>query len=457
EANKEVDMDGFVKALNSQKERSRAAAVVNTHDWVIVKNDDDVEFTGYECFENDCEILRYRKVNSKNKEQYQLVLNRTPFYAESGGQVGDTGLLIHGDEKIRITDTRKENNLILHFADSLPSMPEATFHAVIDKSRRTMITCNHSATHLMHAALKEVLGSHVNQKGSLVNEEHTRFDFSHFARVTDEELRKIEHIVNTRIRQNIPLEEMRNVPIEEAIKMGATALFGEKYGEYVRVITFDPAFSRELCGGTHVKATGEIGLFRIVSESAVAAGVRRIEAITAEKSDEWVNKQAGELQRLSELLKNPRDIGQKVISLLDENEQLHEQVRILIDEKTQLIKKDLIAKIHEVNGVRVITEQVVLPDTDAIKKISFELKNQVENLFFLAGAEIEGKAHLSLIISDNLVAEKNLNAIAIIRELSKEIQGGGGGQPFYATAGGKNPGGLKSAIDKGKKVVSTQI
>jgi alanyl-tRNA synthetase len=296
--------------------------------------------------------------------------------------------------------------------------------------------------------LKLVLGNHVNQKGSLVNEEQTRFDFSHFAKVSDEEIQKIEKIVNEKIRENILLDEKRNVPVKQAMEMGATALFGEKYGEFVRVITFDPAFSVELCGGTHVPATGRIGLLKIVSESAVAAGVRRIEAVTAEKAEAYYKSLEAEIENLKVLLKNPRDLTQRVQQLLDENENLLKRIEQFNSEKTQQIKKVLMGKIRSVNGINLIAERIEIPTADALKNLSFELKNQVDNLFFLAGAEIDGKALLSLILSDNLVKDKNLNATNIIRELAKDIQGGGGGQPFYATAGGKDAGGLGKAIEK---------
>ena len=453
ESGKDVDMDGFHKCLEQQKERSRAAGSMDTDDWVVLRDESGVEFVGYDEFECDCVILKYRKVKSKNKVQYQLVLNKTPFYAESGGQIGDTGSLVSANEKIIITDTQKENNLIIHFCDRLPEDLLAKFHASIDKESRRMITNNHSATHLMHSALKRVLGEHVNQKGSLVNAEQTRFDFSHFSKVTDDEIAQIERMVNEKIRENIRLEEQRNVPVQKALDMGATALFGEKYGEYVRVITFDQEYSRELCGGTHVASTGQIGLFKIVSEGAVAAGVRRIEAITADKADEYFKQQEEKLNQLNELLKNPKDLTERVKQLLEENSALQEKMNQFVSQKAQGIKNELILKAKEINGINLIVDKLDLPTAEAIKNISFELKNQVNNLFFLAGAEIDGKAHLSLIISDTLIKDKNLNAMNIIRELSKEIQGGGGGQPFYATAGGKNPDGIENALEKGRSLV----
>ncbi len=450
----DVDMNGFHACLEQQKERSRAASAIDTDDWVVLREEGDVEFVGYDELECDCHILRYRKVKSKNKEQFQLVLNKTPFYAESGGQVGDTGTLTSANEKVTITDTQKENNLIIQFCDRLPEDLMAEFHATVNRENRRMITNNHSATHLMHSALKRVLGDHVNQKGSLVNTEHTRFDFSHFTKVTDEEIARIEQMVNEKIRENIRLEEQRNVPVQKAMEMGATALFGEKYGEYVRVITFDPNFSRELCGGTHVSSTGQIGLFKIISEGAVAAGVRRIEAITADKADAYYKLQEEKLSRLNEILKNPKDLTERVKQLLDENNSLQEKMNQFINQKAQGVKNELITKSKSVNGINVIVDKLDLPTADSIKNISFELKNQIDNLFFLAGAEIDGKAHLSLIISEHLIKEKNLNAMNIIRELSKEIQGGGGGQPFYATAGGKNPEGIDRALEKGRSMIS---
>ena len=444
----DVDMEGFNSSLEEQKKRSRAASVVDTEDWITVNKGENVEFAGYDELECETEILRYRKVKAKNKEQFQLVLNRTPFYAESGGQVGDTGYLKSEIENVLITDTQKENNLIIHFCDKLPVDLTTSFTAMVDKNRRKLITNNHSATHLMHSALKQVLGTHVNQKGSLVNENETRFDFSHFAKVSDAEIKQIEKIVNEKIRENILLEERRNVPIKEATDLGAMALFGEKYGDFVRVIIFDPKFSIELCGGTHVSSTGQIGLFKIVSESAVAAGVRRIEGITAVNAEAYIDQQNAELIAVRELLKNPKDAVQRVQELIEENADLLKKIEQFTAEKTQQVKKVLLDKIKKVNGINIIAERIDLPSSEAIKNLSFELKNQVENLFFLAGAEIDGKALLSLILSDNLVKEKNLNATNIIRELAKEIQGGGGGQPFYATAGGKNPAGIEQAIKK---------
>lgn len=453
ERNLEVDMDGFNKAMQEQKTRSRADAEKDLSDWIQVREDEPVDFVGYENYESDCEILRYREVKTKGKTQYQLVLNRTPFYAESGGQVGDTGTLSNGKETFHVYDTQKENNLIVHYCDKIPADLSATFHAKIDTTRRRNITGNHSATHLMHSALRNVLGTHVAQKGSLVNEEVTRFDFSHFTKVTDDEIEKIERIVNEKIRENIALNEQRNVPIAKAAEMGAMALFGEKYGEYVRVITFDPSYSVELCGGTHVKATGEIGLFKITSESSVAAGVRRIEAITGIGAENLMRGQNKELSEIKSLLKNPNDPLKGIQSLIDEQENLRKQIESLIQEKAQIIKNELKQKVTHVNGFNYIAEKIELASADAVKNISYDLKNQIENLILLLGTEIDGKPHVSLIISDNLVKEKNLNASNLIRTIAKEIQGGGGGQPFYATAGGKDLGGLEKAIKVGRELL----
>ena len=454
ERNMEVDMDGFNKFMNEQKSRSRHAATMSTDDWIVVKGEDASEFVGYDELETETEIVKYRKIKKGNKEQFQIVMSRTPFYAESGGQVGDTGYIEADGMKVYVTDTQKENNIIIHFADELPKNLQATFSAVVNKAKRSLTTKNHSATHLLHAALKQVLGNHVNQKGSLVNEEHTRFDFSHFAKVTDEELEKIEHIVNTKVRENIFLDEQRNVPIKKAMEQGAMALFGEKYGEFVRVITFDKNFSVELCGGTHVKATGEIGYFKIVSESSVAAGVRRVEAITADGAQEYLKRQLLELQKVKELLNNPKDVLKGLEQLLEENAQLKSQTEKMMLEKARVIKSSLLQKIKPVNGINMIVAKVDIPSADAIKNISFEMKNQMENLFLFLGAEIEGKPHLSLILSENLVKDKGLNATTIIRTLAKEIQGGGGGQPFYATAGGKNLAGLQGALEKAKGLIA---
>lgn len=444
----EVDMIGFDKCMEEQKTRSRKATTLETEDWTIVGSKKSIMvFIGYGALESESKIVQYRKIKTKNKEQFQLVLDQTPFYAESGGQVGDTGYLDYGTEKISIVDTKKENGVIVHFVDKLPKDFSKPFKAVVNKTKRNLTENNHSATHLLHAALRKVLGTHVEQKGSLVNDEYLRFDFSHFSKVTDEELSQIEQIVNEKIRENI-VSDIRELPIDEAKKLGAMALFGEKYGDVVRVVTFDKNYSVELCGGTHVHATGQIRLFKIISESAVAAGIRRIEAITSVKAEEYVNQQLSVISQLKDLLKNPKDVTKSVQALVEQNSELNKQVETLLKDKAKHLKVELLQKIKIHKGINFISERIDLAAPEVIKDLSFELRNEVQNLFMVLGAEIKGKPSLSVIISDNLVAEKRLNASTIVRELAKEIQGGGGGQPFYATAGGTNLSGLEKALEK---------
>jgi len=450
-----VDMDGFNKALQIQKDRSRAATAIDTGDWVVVNEDEGFEFVGYDTLTATTEIVKYRKVVTKNKEQYQLVLSVSPFYAEGGGQVGDSGELVSEEtgEKIYITDTKKENGLFVHFANKLPLELKGTFVAQVDKNKRLDTENNHSATHLLHAALKQVLGSHVNQKGSLVNADILRFDISHFAKMTDEEIKQVEDIVNAKIRENIPLKEERNVPYQQALDSGVTALFGEKYGDFVRVITFDDQFSKELCGGTHVKATGQIGFFKIIGESAVAAGVRRIEAITGTKSAAVIREHFELVQHLKELLNNPKDFVAALGKVLDENGALKKEIEKSITEKSLALKSDLEAKIQQVGDINFLATIVDLPNAEAVKTLAYAIKGGVSNLFLVIGAEFDGKPSLTVVISDELAKEKGLNAGHIVRDLAKDIQGGGGGQPFYATAGGKHAAGLKIAIERAKEFI----
>ncbi len=447
----EINMEGFNLALAEQKNRSRAATAVDTGDWVIVNQDNETEFVGYDLTEIETDILKYRKVSAKGKEQYQIVLRQTPFYAESGGQVGDTGRLEDHSRQfwVEITDTKKENGVIVHYTDTLPTDVDGKFWAVIDEDKRTLTTDNHSATHLLHSALKQVLGTHVNQKGSLVNADHLRFDFSHFAKISDEDLAQIEQIVNQKIRANIKLKEQRNVPYDEAITSGVTALFGEKYGDFVRVITVDDHFSKELCGGTHVNATGQIGYFKIVSESAVAAGVRRIEAITAAKAEEFIVNQSSELANLKNLLKGSQNIIVSVQALIEENAKLKKEVEINLLAKAGDMKKDIAAKAENINGINFIATHVDLPNADAVKNLAFEVKALVSDLYLVFTTLIEDKPGITVMIAENIVTE-TLNAAKIVRELGKEIQGGGGGQSFYATAGGKNADGLAQVFVKAK-------
>jgi alanyl-tRNA synthetase len=452
-----IDEEEFNRLLTEQKNRSRAATSVDTDDWMLIEKNKkstdntiaETEFVGYSELDCNSNIIRYRKVKAKNKEQFQIVLDKTPFYAESGGQVGDAGTIENINEKINITDTKKENGVIIHFCDKLPENMEASFVAKVNRNKRTYTENNHSATHLLHAALRNVLGTHVEQKGSLVNEDNLRFDFSHFSKITDEELAQIEKIVNTKIRENI-FSNIQQMTIDDAKKTGAMALFGEKYGDVVRVVEFDKNYSIELCGGTHVKATGQIGYFKIISEGAVAAGIRRIEAVTAIKAEEFFDNQTSTLNEVKAILKNNKDVVKSLSNLVEENNDLQKQLQSLLKEKAQSIKQTLLTKVVAKNGINVIVEQISFDSAEEIKNILFEIRNQVENCVCVIGAEVKGKPSISVIIDDNLVKDKNLNAGNIIRDLAKEINGGGGGQPFYAQAGGSKMEGLHTAMEKAK-------
>lgn len=447
-----VDINRFETAMEKQKSRSRKATTVESSDWEVANTvlNNQVEFVGYDKLEEKAEVFKFRKIKAKEKELYQVVLNKTPFYAESGGQIGDTGFLDFDGEKVKVLDTKKENDLIIHFIEKFPQNIRANdVLARVDTEKRKLTANNHSATHLLHAALRQVLGKHVQQKGSLVNPDYLRFDFSHFQKVTEDELQKIEQIVNEKIRENIS-QQTEIMPIKKAMDTGAMALFGEKYGEQVRVVTFDKNFSIELCGGTHVKSTGQIGYFKITSESAVAAGVRRIEAVTSVKAEEFINEKLNQLHEISNELKNPKNILNGIKNLLEENSRMKKEMESLYNLQAIVIKEQLKNKIQKINGVNFIGEIVKLNSAEVIKNLCFNLKNEVENLFLIVGADIDGKANLSLLISDNLVKENKLDAGKIIREVAKEIQGGGGGQPFFATAGGINVNGLQIAIEKTK-------
>ena len=457
EKNWQVDMEAYNNALLKQKERSRAATAIDTGDWIMVNPDLETEFVGYDDLEVETKLIKYRKVNLKGKEQFQLVLSKTPFYAESGGQVGDTGRIEDFSRLfyVEVTDTKKENGITVHFTDTLPEDLEGIMWAVVDEENRVLSQDNHSATHLLHSALKKVLGSHVNQKGSLVNPDYLRFDFSHFAKITEEELEKIEHLVNQKVRENIKLKEQRDVPYDQALSSGVTALFGEKYGDFVRIITFDDHYSKELCGGTHVKATGEIGYFKIISESAVAAGVRRIEAITAAKAEAYIVEQSKELNELKALLKGNKDIKAAVSSLLEENARLKKEAEKAIIEQAANLKHDIVHHVKTINGINLIATHVDLPHADAVKNLAFAVKDLVDNLFLVFTTLIDDKPGITVMLSENLVSDKSLDASKIIRELAKDIQGGGGGQPFYATAGGKNKDGLAAVLLKAEGLVHT--
>jgi alanyl-tRNA synthetase len=439
-----IDEEEFQRELQIQKERSRAATAVETDDWMQVNPDVTTQFIGYDVDTANVQIIKYRKVAQKLKTFYQLVLDQTPFYPEGGGQVGDKGVLRNESDTISIFDTKKENNLIIHLTDQIPADLSGTFSARIDTKRRDKTSLNHSATHLLHHALRTVLGTHVEQKGSLVNSEYLRFDFSHFAKVTDEEMEQIEALVVEAIHQNIMLDERRAVPIDEAKAMGAMALFGEKYGDNVRVIKFGE--SVELCGGIHVSNTAKIGLFKITSESAVAAGVRRIEAITGATAEMFFKEKAAKLDAINLLLKNPKDIEKAIDDLILKNQQLTKEIEQFQREKAKQVKSELKSKISEINGVHFLGEVVSL-DANSVKDILFQLKSETANFVGIIGNTEVEKCGLSLIISENLVESNNWNAAQLIREVSSHIQGGGGGQPFFATAGGKNSAGLATAIE----------
>ncbi len=439
----EVDENGFKAALQTQKDRSRQASNIEADDWVELMEDDVEEFIGYDHIEAKVYITKYRKVTVKGNQRYQLVFNVTPFYAEGGGQVGDKGYIENDECRVLILDTKKENKQIVHFSKDLPKNPRSKFRAVVESGRRAHTAANHSATHLLHEALRDILGTHVEQKGSLVSPEHLRFDFSHFQKVTEEELTQIEARVNQKIRENIHLEEFRSILLDEAKEMGAMALFGEKYGDVVRAIKFGTSI--ELCGGIHVNATGDIGLFKISSESAVAAGVRRIEAITSDKAFAVLEANTKKMESLSELLKNPKDVIKAVQDLMDQNKGLQKEIESLKRDKAGNVKGDLLNKIKDINGINFISDKLDM-DAGSVKDLAFQLKNEVDNLFLAIGAQDKGKATLTIMISDNLVNEKGWNAGQLIREWSKHIQGGGGGQAFFATAGGKNPDGIEKAL-----------
>lgn len=438
------DIEEFHAEMQKQKERARNAAAVETGDWIVLK-EGTTTFVGYDYTEYEVSILRYRQVKQKSQTLYQLVLDYTPFYAESGGQVGDTGVIVSEFETLEIIDTKKENNLPVHIAKKLPEQLDAPMMACVDTDKRAACAANHSATHLLDEALREVLGEHVEQKGSLVTPDSLRFDFSHFQKVTDKEIREVEHLVNAKIRQNIPLTEYRNIPIAEAKELGAIALFGEKYGDEVRVIQFGK--SVEFCGGTHVKATGHIGMMKIVSESSVAAGVRRIEAYTGARVEEMLDTIQDTLTDLKALFNNAPDLANAIRKYIDENAGLKKQVDEFMKEKEAQIKQTLLKNIQEINGIKVIKTCMPIP-AEAIKNIAFQLRGEItENLFFVAGTVDAQKPLLTVMLSDNLVAG-GLNAGKLVKDAAKLIQGGGGGQAHFATAGGKNADGLHAAVDK---------
>jgi len=450
-----VDQEQFNREMEAQKSRSKQAAETESGDWTELRTDDREEFVGYDWLNTEVKITRYRKVVTKKKELYQLVFNITPFYAESGGQIGDRGYIEHDGERVEILDTRKENDLIIHVAKKLPADPTATFKAVVNEDRRTRTANNHTATHLMHHALREVLGDHVEQKGSLVEPDYLRFDFSHFQKVTDEELREVEHRVNRMIRQNTPLEEHRSVPMSKAREMGAMALFGEKYGDTVRVVRFGDTV--ELCGGTHARATGQIGLFRIFRESSIAAGIRRVEALTGEAAERYIDEHVDMVRQIASTFEKQQDLVKAVKGMAEENTRLSRQVERFRKNVLGVIAKTLEEKMEKIGDAFLAVSRVEVDNATQLRDLSFQIRSRHPRVCLVLGAEVEGKAHLAIMLSDEVTGEFGLNAASMIREISGEIRGGGGGQTFFATAGGKNPAGIDSALEKAKRLIREAV
>jgi len=444
-----VDEKGFEAALQEQKQRGRADATKETGDWMIVHEGTETEFVGYdEAQADDIKVLKYRIIKEKGTAFNQMILSKTPFYAEGGGQVGDVGILTFGDEIVQVLDTKKENNVIIHYIKNLPQDLKAPISAQIDTHKRSLTENNHSATHLMHAALRDVLGTHVQQKGSLVKDELLRFDFSHFDKMTDEQIKSVETIVNARIRQNIALQEDRSIPIAEAEAAGAMMLFGEKYGDTVRMITFDKDFSRELCGGCHVDNTGQIGFFKIISESGIAAGVRRITAITSEYAQQYLTEKLDELESIRSMFKNPKNVVGSVEDLHEENKKLKKQIEKLQAAKAGDLQGELKSKVKLVDGVNVLAERISISDSKTAKTLLYNLEKELGNGVYLFGLESNGKPQLMLMISKAIVESRGWHAGNIVKSIAKEINGGGGGQAFFATAGGSKAEGLEAAISQ---------
>lgn len=453
ENNLQVDEEGFEKELQQQKTRSRAATVIDTEDWIVLNETPSTEFVGYDSLEVKSNVVRYRKVKAKGKEAFQLVLDTTPFYAESGGQVGDRGVLTFGMQTIEVIDTKKENNVTIHFTEKLPEQIEGEVIARVDEAFRRSTEVNHSATHLLHAALRQVLGTHVAQKGSLVNNEHLRFDFSHFSKVTDEEIAQIESIVNQKIRENVPVV-IKQMSKEEAVGMGAMALFGEKYGDVVRVVVMDPSYSVELCGGTHVGNTGELGFFKVKHETAVAAGVRRIEAVSGKAAEQLIHEQFSSLQQIKELLKNPKDVKKAVESLQLENAELKKKIESLEAKQLAAIRPTLLKKVEQVNGINFLGQIVEVSNVESLKKLCLDLKQELQNYVVVLAAKADGKAHVVIMLDEAVAAAKNLEAPKIIKEhIAPLIKGGGGGQKTLATAGGQDASTLLQVIEKVKSLL----
>ena len=453
EKNLKLDHNGFQEQFEKQKSRSRAASEVSTEDWTVVREDDEQEFIGYELLKTDVKLVRYRKeISTKYGTQYQLVFNLTPFYAEGGGQVGDKGYLeAPNGDVIYILNTKKENNVAIHITQNLPKNPTETFTAVVDSKQRFRIECNHTATHLLHQALREVLGTHVEQKGSAVNSKYLRFDFSHFSKMTNDEVQEVENFVNARIEGRLTLEEQRSVPMSQAVSQGALALFGEKYADVVRTIRFGNSI--ELCGGTHVKNTSDIWHFKIKSEGAVAAGIRRIEAITFDAVKKFFSESNQQFNQVRALLNNAANPVKSLTDLKLEIDHLKKQLERMKNEKAMAAKTELIGEVKKTNGLHFLARQLNL-DANSLKAISFEIGQQYDDLVLILASNHNEKAFLSCYISKPLVASKDLNASAIIRTLGSLIDGGGGGQAFFATAGGKKPDGITAALQKASEIIS---
>ena len=447
-----INKKEFDKELEAQKNRSRAASSTETGDWHILLKNTIEDFIGYENTTAEIRITRYRKLKQKKKELFQLVFDHTPFYPEGGGQIGDRGFIQKNNDKVHIIDTRKENDLIIHICSKLPEDPSQVFRAEVNNISREKTAAHHSATHLLHESLREILGMHIEQKGSLVAPDHMRFDFSHFKKISEEELNIIENSVNEKIRSNLILEEFRNIPVKQAEKMGAIALFGEKYGDEVRVIKFGN--SKELCGGIHVNTSGKIGLFKIISEGSIAAGIRRIEALAGSNAIEYINEKLNILNEISLLFKNPKDIKQALINIVEENSSMKKELAANSKDRLKAMRKFLVAKSYKKDGFNIIAVKIDAKSAGELKELSFQLKPEISNHIFIFGAEIDGKANLSIMISENLTKEKGLNASKLIKEVASEIKGGGGGQAFFATAGGSYPEGVQAAIDKAVELIS---
>jgi alanyl-tRNA synthetase len=446
ENNLNVDETAFEAEMKQQKDRSRAAGTVDAEDWITVNDVSSSEFVGYDSLEVRTRLVKYRKVKAKGKEAYQVVLEKTPFYAESGGQAGDTGVLNFAGEKVNVIDTKKENDLIIHFTEVLPGNIKTDVDALVNKTKRHHTAVHHSATHLLHAALRSVLGTHVAQKGSLVNEEHLRFDFSHFAKVSDEEIKKIEALVNEKIRQNIPVV-IKSMSKDEAVAMGAMALFGEKYGDVVRVVVMDPNYSIELCGGTHIGSTGELGFFKILHESAVAAGVRRMEAVSGHAAEEYIKSQLQLIEEIKACLKNPKELKKAIDNLLADNNELRKSIESLYNKQLSSLRKELVNQVESINGISFIGAEVEVANADALKKLCFDLKNDLTDYVVVLVANIGGKANVAVMLEDLIAQNRELDAGKIIKEhISPLIKGGGGGQKTLATAGGTDASNLDKVI-----------